>query len=129
MDIQYFAIGNLVAIHPLNERARAAIDALHYPNLMIRDTDGGALLARSVFADAMVLIADAGLEAVSRDEWLYDNRIDLWNAAVLAGLRGQPCPANDGYSLEGYAHGLEQSKVRVVVPARPEGYYHLPVEG
>ena len=56
-----------------------------------------------------------------------DAAADRWNDAVLAALRGQPCPAQDADSLEGYAEGREQRKVRVVMPRRAEGYYHAPV--
>jgi hypothetical protein len=57
-----------------------------------------------------------------------DTQMDLWNDAALAAMRGQPLPANDPHSVEGYDHGLEARKVRVTMPARPEGYYHLPLE-
>ena len=57
-----------------------------------------------------------------------DYQMDLWNDAALAAMRGQPQPANDPYSAEGYAYGLEARKVRPVMPERPEGYYHLPLE-
>lgn len=57
-----------------------------------------------------------------------DTQIDLWNDAALAAMRGQPQPANDPHSAEGYAYGLEARKVRPIMPARPEGYYHLPLE-
>ena len=53
-----------------------------------------------------------------------DAAADRWNDAALAALRGQPCPATDADSLEGYAHGIEANKVRVVMPHRAEGYYH-----
>ena len=61
------------------------------------------------------------------DDDFDDEAADRWNDAALAALRGQPCPGADADSLEGYAHGLEQTKARVVMPRRPEGYYHLPV--
>lgn len=56
-----------------------------------------------------------------------DAQIDLWNNAALAALRGQPCPAFDEHSLDGYKHGLNERKVRVVMPRRSEGYYHAPI--
>lgn len=58
---------------------------------------------------------------------MNDKEIDLWNDAVLAALRGQPCPSNSKASREGYSHGLEQRKVQPVGPERPEGYYHQPI--
>lgn len=61
------------------------------------------------------------------DDTFFDAAIDRWNDAALAALRGQPCPADDEDSRAGYAEGLEQRKVRVVMPRRPEGYYHAPI--
>jgi hypothetical protein len=53
-----------------------------------------------------------------------DAEFDRWADAALAALRGQPIPADDPDSRSGYEHGLEQRKVCVIMPARPEGYYH-----
>lgn len=53
--------------------------------------------------------------------------IDRWNTAALAALRGLPCPGTDEHSVAGYKHGLDERKVRVVMPRRPEGYYHAPI--
>lgn len=50
---------------------------------------------------------------------------DLWNAAALAGMRGEPCPADDPDSLDGHAHGVALRGVRVVMPVPGEGYYDL----
>jgi hypothetical protein len=52
---------------------------------------------------------------------------DRWNDAAIAAMRGLPRPGDDEDSLAGYAHGLEQRKVRVIMPRRPEGYYHAPI--
>jgi hypothetical protein len=57
-----------------------------------------------------------------------DAAADRWSDAALAALRGQACPANDPDSLNGYAHGMDQRKVRVVMPERPEGYYHMALD-
>jgi hypothetical protein len=57
-----------------------------------------------------------------------DDQMDLWNDAALAAMRGQPQPASDPHSAEGYAHGLEARKVCLHLLERPEGYYHLPLE-
>jgi len=56
-----------------------------------------------------------------------DTEMDLWNDAALAAMRGKPRPADDPHSAEGYAYGLEARKVQVVMPERPEGYYHQPL--
>ena len=58
-----------------------------------------------------------------------DAAADRWNDAALAAIRGLPCPAQDLDSLAGYAHGVEERKVRVHVPRRPEGYYHTNPNG
>ena len=76
MDIRYHGLGNLVAITPLTDRAREFI-AAQWPKGtpdIIPDTDGGRLMGREAFQDALVAIADAGLEAASRDELPADGR-------------------------------------------------------
>lgn len=65
----------------------------------------------------------AGLRDQGRDDF-DDAAADRWTDAALAAFRGQPCPAHDLDSINGYQHGLEQRRVRVVMPARPEGYWH-----
>jgi hypothetical protein len=64
---------------------------------------------------------------IAPDYMQDDAAIDRWNDAALAAMRYQPCPADDADSLAGYAHGLDQRKVCVVMPRRPEGYYHAPI--
>jgi len=49
---------------------------------------------------------------------------DQWNDGALDGCRGRPKASAEIAYLEGYAHGLDTRKVRVVMPVRPEGYYH-----
>lgn len=89
MDIRYRAIGNLVAIAPLTARARNFIaaqwPAQHTPNI-IADTDGGRLMSKPDFADALVAIADAGLEAVSRDEYdfMVFEAVQAFDALMVA---------------------------------------------
>lgn len=56
-----------------------------------------------------------------------DARIDRWNDGVLDGCRNQPKASSDPDYLEGYERGQQERRVRVVMPARPEGYYHMPV--
>lgn len=68
-------------------------------------------------------------QTLSQFDDFDDAAADRWNDAALAALRGKPCPGTDSDSLEGYAHGLEERKVRVVMPRRPEGYYHVNPNG
>ena len=56
-----------------------------------------------------------------------DAAIDRWHDGVLAALRYQPSMSVDPDYLEGYNYGLEERRVQVVMPARPEGYYHMPL--
>lgn len=53
-----------------------------------------------------------------------DEAGDRWNDGALDGIRLRPKASEDPDYLEGYAHGVDQRKVRVELPARPEGYYH-----
>lgn len=57
-----------------------------------------------------------------------DAAIDRWHDGVLDALRGKPSISTDENYLEGYAHGIEEAKVVVVMPRRPEGYYHMPLD-
>lgn len=52
---------------------------------------------------------------------------DDWNDGALDALRGKARASTVPMYLDGYAHGLRERKVRVVMPARPEGYYHAPI--
>ena len=49
---------------------------------------------------------------------------DFWNDGALDGYRGKPQSIQDPAYLEGWHHGRDQRRVRVVTPIRPEGYYH-----
>lgn len=55
-----------------------------------------------------------------------DAAIDRFHAGYDAHKRGEPCPiekdARDGWSTRAHA-----CQVRVVMPRRPEGYYHMPL--
>jgi len=53
---------------------------------------------------------------------------DQWNDGALDGCRGRPKASAELAYLEGYAYGLDTRKVRVVMPPRPEGYYHTPLD-
>lgn len=56
-----------------------------------------------------------------------DTNIDLWSDGALDGCRGRKAQSDNPIYLDGYRHGQSERKVRVVMPRRPEGYYHMPV--
>ena len=56
-----------------------------------------------------------------------DAAMDRWNDGALDGCNRKPPASDDKDYLEGHAHGIECSKTVVVMPERPEGYYHAPV--
>ena len=56
-----------------------------------------------------------------------DAAADRWNDGALDGIRARPQASQDADYLAGYAHGQDARKVRVVLPRRPEGYYHAPI--
>jgi hypothetical protein len=56
-----------------------------------------------------------------------DAKIDRWNDGAIDGCRGRKPTNDDADYMEGYRHGCEEAKVRVVMPTRPEGYYHSPI--
>lgn len=51
---------------------------------------------------------------------------DLFCEGFLAFSRGEPRPTNT-IAAEGWDDAQRTSRVRVVMPARPEGYYHMPL--
>lgn len=55
-----------------------------------------------------------------------ERKTDAYCAGYLAGRRGGPKP-DDPDGAEGWTDGKDASQVRVVMPARPEGYYHMPL--
>jgi len=57
----------------------------------------------------------------------HDARIDRWNKGAIDGCLGTNPASNDRDYMDGYRHGQQERKVRVVMPRRPEGYYHAPV--
>lgn len=56
-----------------------------------------------------------------------DAEIDRWHDGALDALRLKAAASNDKHYLDGYAHGEQERRARVVTPARPEGYYHMPL--
>ena len=55
-----------------------------------------------------------------------DANIELWHQGVMANLRGEPCPT-EPHGRAGWLHREREKRVRVVMPVRPEGYYHAPI--
>lgn len=53
-----------------------------------------------------------------------DAKLDRWNNGAIDGCRGTTPASSDPDYMEGYRHGQRERKVRVVMPRRPEGYYH-----
>lgn len=70
---------------------------------------------------------DFGIDPDGGFDEADDAAIDRWHDGVLDALRGNAMASADADYLEGYAHGRKEAKVRVVMPARPEGYYHMPL--
>lgn len=72
---------------------------------------------------------DYGLGFVEEDQPGYktDAQIDLWHDGALDCYRGKPKASSDPDYLEGWAHAENERHVQVVMPARPEGYYHMPL--
>jgi hypothetical protein len=62
------------------------------------------------------------------DAYLQDDaKIDRWNNGAIDGCKGIAAKSDDADYMEGYRHGQDERKVRVVMPKRPEGYYHAPI--
>src|SRR3546814_2020154 len=53
-----------------------------------------------------------------------DAAIDRWHDGALDCYRVKPKTSDDKDYLEGWAHAEADRQVQVVMPARPEGYYH-----
>ena len=56
-----------------------------------------------------------------------ESHLDRWNTGAIEGYKNTPQTSNDADYLAGYAEGQRERKVQVVMPARPEGYYHAPI--
>lgn len=57
-----------------------------------------------------------------------DRLIDLYHDGYDLRRQGQPRPADPSMAM-GWDDAEKASKVRVVMPARPEGYYHTDPKG
>tara|TARA_Y100001938_G_scaffold133770_1_gene193471 strand:- start:180 stop:464 length:285 start_codon:yes stop_codon:yes gene_type:complete len=67
---------------------------------------------------------DYGIEDVPEAD---DAAIDRWHDGWFDGHGAKPKASDDADYLKGYAEGHEARKVVVVMPERPEGYYHMPL--
>lgn len=79
----------------------------------------------------MSSIIDPDFDGLDGLDLMYDDyddaRIDRWNDGALDALRGKASQMQDADYLDGYEHGLREARVVVVMPVRPEGYYHAPL--
>lgn len=90
----------------------------------LHDTSAEALLHEDITDAQRRFLSDF----IQRWEAANDSSIDRWNDGAVDGVRGRKATSQDRDYLEGYQHGREQAKARVVMPERPEGYYHQPIE-
>ena len=60
------------------------------------------------------------------DDFDNDAAIDAFHDGYRMFLKKQPRPA-DPIMADGWDDAQRESRVRVVMPKRPEGYYHLPL--
>jgi len=56
-----------------------------------------------------------------------DAALDRWNDGAIDGCRGKAKASDDADYLAGYADGERSRQTVVVMPTRPEGYYHMPL--
>lgn len=56
-----------------------------------------------------------------------DSAADRWNDGACDACHYRAKASADPDYLKGYAEGVELRQVRVVMPRRPEGYYHMPL--
>lgn len=68
----------------------------------------------------------ASLMALQDDEDAAVAEADAFCAGYLSFRDGKPQPT-DPVKAEGWLDAQRASRVRVVMPARPEGYYHAPL--
>ena len=57
-----------------------------------------------------------------------DAAIERYHDGWDAHCKGLPCPA-EADAAEGWRNRERDQKVVVVMPQRPEGYYHMPLDG
>lgn len=75
----------------------------------------------------MTQILDADFDDLEMYAIDDDAEIDAFHAGYDMHRRGQPCPDHDRAMRDGWLDRQAAIQVRVVMPARPEGYYHMPI--
>lgn len=60
------------------------------------------------------------------DDAAAEAQIERFHAGYDAHKRGEPCPTEKD-AAEGWNTRAHACQVRVVMPHRPEGYYHSPI--
>jgi len=68
-----------------------------------------------------------GVEDILNEDPEIDAKIDRWHDGWFDGHGCKPKASDDKDYLKGYAEGDNARHVRVVMPERPEGYYHMPL--
>jgi hypothetical protein len=69
----------------------------------------------------------ANREPIALRDDFDDAAADRWNDGAIDGCRGIAPRSEDADYRQGHAHGCQERKVQVVMPSRPEGYYHAPI--
>lgn len=74
---------------------------------------------------------DCGVTFEDYQSWTYcdhcaDVRCDKYHDGYDAFCRRQPCPTEQ-HAANGWRNAEAASQTVVVMPERPEGYYHMPI--
>ena len=67
------------------------------------------------------------IHAEMQDESEVDARIERWHNGYFAHRDGKPRPV-DNDAAQGWDHRANDMMTQVVMPVRPEGYYHMPLD-
>lgn len=65
-------------------------------------------------------------QIVNAEELANEAKIDRWHDGYFANRDGAPRP-DDPDEADGWDHREREKGVHVLMPARPEGYYHAPL--
>lgn len=60
------------------------------------------------------------------DDEAAEAAIEQYHAGYDMFRQGKSCPA-EAKMVEGWRDAQRASRVRVIMPRRPEGYYHMPI--